>query len=90
MTAQQDGNTFWSLAGVLLGMEGQGRRGLSRSLRTTIEGAIVTAANLALEDPANTGPFGQTRSFSRSIIRFPYYRTSLEPIELRRFSDGLA
>jgi hypothetical protein len=47
------------IGGVLLGMEGQGRRGLSRSLRTTIEGAIVTAANLALEDPANTGPFGR-------------------------------
>jgi hypothetical protein len=47
------------IGGVLLGMEGQDRRGLSRSLRTTIEGAIVTAANLALEDPQHTGPFGQ-------------------------------
>lgn len=47
------------IGGVLLGMEGQDRRGLSRSLRTTIEGAIVTAANLALEDPKHTGPFGQ-------------------------------
>ena len=47
------------IGGVLLGMESQDRRGLSRNLRTTIEGAIVTAANLALEDPENTGPFGQ-------------------------------
>lgn len=47
------------IGGVLLGMEGQERRGLSRSLRTTIEGAIVTAANLALEDPATDGTLGQ-------------------------------
>ena len=47
------------IGGVLLGMEGQERRGLSRSLRTTIESAIVTAANLALEDPITTGRFGQ-------------------------------
>jgi len=37
------------IAGVLLGMEGQDRHGLSRGLRTTIEDAMVTATNLALE-----------------------------------------
>src|SRR4051812_36525790 len=46
------------IGGVLLGMEGQDRRGLSRSLRSTLEGAMVTAANLALEISANSGIFG--------------------------------
>lgn len=46
------------IGGVLLGMEGQNRQGLSRGLRTTIERAIVTAANLALENPANLGSLG--------------------------------
>ncbi|GAO13120.1 hypothetical protein UVI_02024790 [Ustilaginoidea virens] len=36
------------LTGVLLGMEGGGRRALPRSLRGTLERAVVTAANLAL------------------------------------------
>lgn len=46
------------LAGVLIGMEGQGREGLSRSLRSTLEGAMVTAANLALLVPAKDGILG--------------------------------
>ncbi|TDZ24206.1 Peroxisomal membrane protein PEX17 [Colletotrichum orbiculare MAFF 240422] len=37
------------LSGVLMGMESNDRQSLSRSLRNTLEGAIVTAANLALE-----------------------------------------
>ena len=37
------------IGGVLLGMEGQDRRGLSRGLRMKLEGAMVKAANLALE-----------------------------------------
>lgn len=41
------------IAGVLLGMEGQDRRGVSRALRAKLEGAIVTAVNLAVEHPAN-------------------------------------
>lgn len=45
------------IGGVLLGMEGQDRKGLSRGLRTTLEGAIVTASNLALDDPADNGAF---------------------------------
>lgn len=46
------------IGGVLLGMEGQGRHGLSRGLRGKLEGAVVAAANLALENPANTGILG--------------------------------
>jgi hypothetical protein len=46
------------IAGVLLGMEGQDRRGLSRGLRIKLEGAIVTAANLSLEHPGNSGFIG--------------------------------
>ncbi|KAG9240128.1 hypothetical protein BJ878DRAFT_528042 [Calycina marina] len=40
------------IAGVLLGMEGQNRRGLSQGLRTTLEDAMVTATNLAVKDPS--------------------------------------
>jgi hypothetical protein len=46
------------LAGILLGMESQERHGLSRALRINLENAMVTAANLALEDPASTGALG--------------------------------
>ena len=46
------------LGGVLLGMGGQERQGLSRGLRTNLENAIVTAVNLALEDQAKTGILG--------------------------------
>ncbi|GJC95307.1 peroxin 8 [Colletotrichum higginsianum IMI 349063] len=37
------------LTGILMGMEGNDRQSLSRSLRNTLEEAVVTAANLALE-----------------------------------------
>jgi hypothetical protein len=46
------------IGGVLLGMEGQDRQGLSRGLRMKLEGAMVTAANLALENPQNSGFLG--------------------------------
>lgn len=46
------------IGGVLIGMEGQERHGLSQSLRSTLEGALVTAANLALQDPARDGVVG--------------------------------
>jgi len=45
------------IAGVLLGMEGQDRQGLSRGLRTTLEDAMVTATNLALKE-SNGGMLG--------------------------------
>ncbi|KAK2004904.1 peroxin 8 [Colletotrichum falcatum] len=38
------------LTGILMGMEGNDRRSLSRGLRNTLEEAVVTAANLALEN----------------------------------------
>lgn len=38
------------LGGLLLGFEGQYRQGLSKSLRRTLENAIVTAVNLALQE----------------------------------------
>jgi hypothetical protein len=41
------------IGGVLLGMEGQNRRGLSRGIRSTLEGALVTASNLALDQVRN-------------------------------------
>ncbi|KAK1497616.1 peroxin 8 [Colletotrichum cuscutae] len=37
------------LTGILMGMEGNDKRSLSRGLRNTLEEAVVTAANLALE-----------------------------------------
>jgi hypothetical protein len=46
------------ICGVLLGMEGEERRGLSTGLRSTIEGAMVTAANLALENLGHGGILG--------------------------------
>ncbi|CZR61592.1 related to peroxisomal membrane protein PEX17 [Phialocephala subalpina] len=46
------------IAGVLLGMEGQYRESLSRNLKSTLEGALITAANLALESPASGGILG--------------------------------
>ncbi|KAJ4391230.1 hypothetical protein N0V93_004847 [Gnomoniopsis smithogilvyi] len=36
------------LAGIFMGFEGNGRQSLSGSMRRTLEGAVVTAANLAL------------------------------------------
>ncbi|CAL3970996.1 unnamed protein product [Diplocarpon coronariae] len=46
------------ICGVLVGMEGQGRQGLSRGLRSTLENAMVTAVNLALQSPASKGNLG--------------------------------
>jgi hypothetical protein len=44
------------IGAILLGMEGQNRQGLSRGLRITLEGAMVTAANLALDQSRHGGP----------------------------------
>ncbi|CZS93380.1 related to peroxisomal membrane protein PEX17 [Rhynchosporium agropyri] len=46
------------ICGVLIGMEGQERQGLSRSLRNTLENAMVTAVNLALDSPSTAGSLG--------------------------------
>jgi hypothetical protein len=59
------------IGGVLLGMEGQERQGLSRGLRTTLEIAIVTAANLALESPATGGILGAESTILALNHTFP-------------------
>lgn len=41
---------LFALAGLLIGFEGQERKGLSKSLRTKLGAAIVLALNFALED----------------------------------------
>jgi hypothetical protein len=43
------------IAGVLLGMESRDRHGLSAGLKITLERAMVTAANLSLENPTRDG-----------------------------------
>ncbi|KAK8048660.1 peroxin 8 [Apiospora phragmitis] len=45
------------LTGTLMGMESEGCRALSRGLRATLEQAVVTAANLALEDTSRRRPY---------------------------------
>ncbi|KAI1457644.1 peroxin 8 [Annulohypoxylon moriforme] len=47
------------LTGVLMGMEGDDRRSLSWSLRSMLERAVATAANLALLSPQESGPLGR-------------------------------
>ncbi|KAM0264771.1 hypothetical protein ACHAQJ_000596 [Trichoderma viride] len=44
------------LTGVFMGMEGNDRRALSSSLRATLEQAVVTAANMALDSHRQDGP----------------------------------
>jgi len=46
------------ICGVLIGMEGQERQGLSRGLRVTLEHAMVTAVNLALDCASTAGILG--------------------------------
>ncbi|KAI8634717.1 peroxin 8 [Xylariaceae sp. FL1651] len=59
------------LAGILMGMEGGERRSLSWSLRSTLEQAVVTAANLALEDKAQTGILGRGAVILALTYTFP-------------------
>ncbi|KAH7038182.1 uncharacterized protein B0I36DRAFT_403766 [Microdochium trichocladiopsis] len=47
------------LTGILMGMESDEKRSLSRSLRSTLEQAVVAAANLALQEPVHTGLLGR-------------------------------
>lgn len=44
------------LAGIFMGFEGNGRQSLSGSMRRTLEGAVVTAANLALHSLGREPP----------------------------------
>ncbi|KAI1427007.1 hypothetical protein F5Y12DRAFT_224465 [Xylaria sp. FL1777] len=59
------------LAGVLMGMEGEDRRSLSWSLRSTLEQAVATAANLALEDNSRTGVLGRGAVVLALTYAFP-------------------
>ncbi|KAI1102955.1 peroxin 8 [Jackrogersella minutella] len=59
------------LTGILMGMEGDNRRSLSRGLRSMLEQAVVTAANLALEDPRHTGPLGRDAVVLALTYAFP-------------------
>lgn len=69
------------LTGVLLGMEGNDRRALSRSLKNTLELAVVTAANLALETQLVDGPVAGGSTIMALNYAFPllsdYHRTML-------------
>ncbi|KAI1813931.1 peroxin 8 [Poronia punctata] len=59
------------LAGVLMGMESNDRRSLSWGLRSTVEQAVVTAANLALEDRSNTSVLGRGAVVLALTYAFP-------------------
>ncbi|GAW22238.1 hypothetical protein ANO14919_117740 [Xylariales sp. No.14919] len=59
------------LAGILMGMEGEDRRSLSWNLRFTLEQAVVTAANLALEDNSRTGLLGRGAVVLALTYAFP-------------------
>ncbi|KAJ3562322.1 hypothetical protein NPX13_g8607 [Xylaria arbuscula] len=59
------------LAGVLMGMEGEDRRSLSWSLRSTLEKAVATASNLALEDNSRTGALGRGAVVLALTYAFP-------------------
>ncbi|KAG7290430.1 hypothetical protein NEMBOFW57_000431 [Staphylotrichum longicolle] len=60
-------------AGVLMGMESGHRHSLSRGMRNTVEGAVVTAANLALrnrapEPPAPSAPVALALNYAFPLL----------------------
>ena len=64
------------LTGTLMGMESEDRRALSRGLRATLEQAVVTAANLALEENnkrmvVRNGEFGSNAVMLALAFVFP-------------------
>ncbi|KAK5636705.1 hypothetical protein RRF57_012417 [Xylaria bambusicola] len=59
------------LAGILMGMESEERRSLSWSLRSTLEQAVATSANLALEDNSQTGALGRGAVVLALTYAFP-------------------
>lgn len=65
-------------AGILIGMEGGGRVSLPRGLRDSLEQAIVTAANLALETNAQDGPTGATAVVLALNYVFPLISNSAQ------------
>lgn len=59
------------LTGVLVGMEGNDRYTLSTALRNTLEQAVVTAANLALEQNVEDGPSAAASIITALNFAFP-------------------
>ncbi|KAK6079979.1 peroxin 8-like protein [Seiridium cupressi] len=59
------------LTGILTGMESEERRTLSSGLRSTLEQAVVAAANLALEDPVQTQEYGLNAVVLALTYAFP-------------------
>ncbi|RYP45048.1 hypothetical protein DL768_008563 [Monosporascus sp. mg162] len=66
------------LTGILMGMEAEDRRSLSRRLRGMLEQAVVTAANLAAEDPVRTGPLGSGAVVLALTYAFPLLSDSVK------------
>ncbi|XWW92718.1 hypothetical protein V2A60_000644 [Cordyceps javanica] len=59
------------LTGVLVGFEGNDRRTLSRGLRSTLQQAVVVAANLALQSHAEDGPLAEASIVMALNYAFP-------------------
>ncbi|KAF7544017.1 hypothetical protein G7046_g9879 [Stylonectria norvegica] len=59
------------LTGVLMGMEGNNRASLSRGLRNTLEQAVVTAANLAMDQQVEDGPVAAASIVMALNFAFP-------------------
>ena len=59
------------LSGVLMGMEGNDRHSLSAGLRNTLEEAVVTAANLALEANIEDGAMAAASIVTALNFAFP-------------------
>lgn len=70
------------IAGVLLGMEGQDRQGLPRSLRLKLEEALAISTNAVMGEAANVGPLGVASTALALNHAFPllsdYVRASLD------------
>ncbi|KAF5018502.1 hypothetical protein F66182_9507 [Fusarium sp. NRRL 66182] len=60
------------LTGVLMGMESNNRRSLSRGMRNTLEEAVVMAANLALESRQEDGPVAGASVVMALNFAFPF------------------
>lgn len=60
------------LTGVLMGMESNNRQSLSRSLRNTLEEAVVMAANLALDTREEDGPVAGASVVMALNFAFPF------------------
>ncbi|RKF58105.1 Peroxisomal membrane protein PEX17 [Golovinomyces cichoracearum] len=66
------------IAGILLGMDGQNGRILSRKLRNNIENAMVTAINLALNQPGSSGIIAASSIVLALNHTFPVLRKDIQ------------